>query len=107
MATGVAYISNDNLVWVRGAKRARDGTEISAGTATLTAIRDRHGNTVDGQTFPTIMFYTGADGDWVAQMDDALELAENEIYSAVIDLDAGGGIKGHWEIPFLARKRRS
>jgi hypothetical protein len=106
MPLGLAYVGNDNLVWVRGARRAREQTDITAGVGTLTAILDRAGNPVTGQVFPTILFYTGTGGDWVAQLEDSLELLPDEIYTAVIDLDAGGGLKGHWEVPFQARRRR-
>lgn len=104
--SGTAYVDNDNLLWVRGAVKARDGTQITAGIGHLTTILDRRGVAVPGQVFPTILFYTGTAGDWVAQIDDELELHAGDIYTAVVDLDAGGGLKGHWEIPFMAKRRR-
>jgi len=103
-----AYVGNDNLIWLRGATRARAGTVIDSGVATVTTIEDLDGTELTGVSFPlTMILHDAAAGDWVTQLDDAANLVAGTVYVAVIDIDDGTGVVGHFEAKFLASVRTS
>ena len=100
------YPDNDNLIWLRSATRARAGTVISTGTATLTTMTDSAGAVVTGVTFPlTMVVDDPVAGDWVTQLDDAAVLVAGQIYDIVIDIDDGTGTVGRFEPRVLAVTR--
>ena len=105
MTDGI-YLANDNLLVVDGLKNESDGTYLNAASVTCTLVNGS-GVPVSGQTWPLAMVYqAGSNGKYIGTLEDTLSLSEGQTYVAVIDADAGSGLKGHWEIPLKAKVRR-
>jgi len=101
----LGFIENDNLLTVDGVQDTTDDSFIN--TATVTAsLKDAAGVDVPGQTFPLALTYVAAsDGKYQGLLEDTLTLAVQTPYTLTIDIDAGAGLIGKFEIPFDAITR--
>ena len=100
------YIDNDNVITLDQAFDVITALYLNSATVTVTLL-DGDDVAVTGQTFPLTMDYVAAsDGKYRAVLEDALELSASPgRYTAVINLDAGGGRKANWRAPVFAAIR--
>lgn len=106
------YVGNDNIAWLLGLTNST--TDEAINDATVTGqVRERGGEDVgspltfsphgsiaiEGTTYPA--------GNYRATLEEDLALERGDHYVLEIDADAGGDLKGHWEIDLHAQVRRS
>jgi hypothetical protein len=102
----VAFYQNDNLLEILGLQDAASGAWLNAATVTATIV-DRAGVNVTGFTQPLSLAYVAAsNGDYRATLPDEAALLDGRKYTAKISADAGAGLKGYWEFPFICKTRR-
>ncbi len=99
----VIFIANDNLIQVIGLKDSTTGAFQNSATVTAN-IFDKDDALIDG---PIAMAYLAAsNGNYQGTIEDTVAFVKNVLYTAKIDVDAGGGLKAHWELPLRARIRK-
>lgn len=100
------YLGNDSTIELAGLKNGLD--DVYANTATVqVTLKDSAGVNVVGATWPLTMTYvTGSNGIYRATLDDALSLVRDARYTAIVTVDAGGGLKARWELECVCRVRR-
>ena len=101
----VIFDQNDNLVELNGLTNVQTGAFINSATVTG-SLFDETGTVVPGADGFGLNYVTDSDGDYVGTLADSLTLNTNRFYTLVVDADAGSGLKGHWEIEAIVRKRR-
>jgi hypothetical protein len=106
------YVSNTNLIYLYRLWSEVQGEYINDATVTVTIV-DQDGNPVAGPSgvWPVTMEAAGdsspPQGDYYGVLSDQLQFVAGTTYTAKVDVDAGPGRVGHWEIQFLARTRVS
>ena len=103
----IIFVSNNNLIELRGLRDETTGDYLNAATVTVT-VKDSSGNAITGDTWPkTMQYVTDSDGNYRANVSYAANLSADATYTASITADAGAGKRGQWEMPMLAKVRRS
>jgi len=100
------YEGNDHILELVGLQGVATGDYENAATVTVT-LKDSSGVEVSGQAWPTTMTYvTGSNGRYRATLEDVLVLTSGSSYTAIIEADAGSGLKGKWELDLKCQTRR-
>lgn len=106
-AFDVAYVGNNNTLELRGLRDERTGEYLNAATVTAT-VQTAAGASLTGETWPKTMAYVdGSRGVYQANISHAAAFEAEARYTAIITVDAGEGRRGRWELPVLAKVRRS
>jgi hypothetical protein len=96
---------NDLVFEVRELRDVVAGSYLNAATTTCT-LKTAAGVNVTGQSWPLTMTYVASsDGVYRATLPYTLGIAASARYTLHLDIDAGAGKRGHWEIPCLCRVR--
>jgi len=109
-ALHIIYVANDNLLTLSNLRNSVDpqGTYINslaAGAVTVT-IQDADSTEVGPVSWPVNLLYVASsNGQYRAVLDDSLQLTADDRYTAIVDVDAGGGLVAHWELPLIAVTR--
>lgn len=117
MSQKVIYVENDNNIILGGLKNDISG-EFITGAAVTCDILDASGDTILSgaltlsYTSPDdidddLLAEIGADGNYIATLEEDEDIQPGSRYTAVIDVDAGSDLIAHFEVPLVARKRRS
>lgn len=103
----IAYVANANILELLGLQRYSTGAYVNNATVTCTKVVNAAGATVTGVTFPLAFAYVAAsNGNYQCVLPATLALVDDELYTAVIDVDAAGDA-GKWEHDFRAERRVS
>ena len=101
----ILYDENDHVVEIRGLENETTGENLNAATVSCT-LKDADGNNVTGQSWPTTMTYvTDSAGVYRATLAYGLALTPGGRYTLDLDVNAGAGLRGHWEVPCVCRVR--
>lgn len=101
----ILFDANDNLLEVTSLTNVASGETIDDATVTVT-LRNRDGTEVTGASWPvTLPAVAGVAGSYRVTLEDTLDLTTGQAVTAIIDADAGAGLKGHWERTLKVRKR--
>jgi len=102
----VLFISNTNLLEIKGLRNAADLSIINDATLVAT-IKDKAGVPLVGENWPiTLDYVAGSEGVYQGLASDLLEIVLNDVYTAEITATRGGD-KGFWKVPVRARNRTS
>ncbi len=94
------FVANTNVLELLGLKSAIEDEFVNDATVTVT-VKNKAGENVTGQTWPTTMDYVAAsEGDYRAILEDDLKLEAGKDHTAFIEVDAGADRVGHWEYKF-------
>ena len=102
------FVANTNLISLLRLKSAVENDFIDDADVSVTVITAA-GVEVAGETWPVTMEPaedSPSKGDYVAVLSEEIEFEANKSYIAVVDVDAGPGRVGRWEVPFTARTRQ-
>jgi hypothetical protein len=100
------YKDNDMVVELDGLKNEVSGEYINDATVTFT-LKTVAGVTVTGQSFPAAMPYVPAsNGLYRATLSDAVAITKGVRYTVEINVDAGSGLSGKWEIDSVCQTRK-
>lgn len=100
------YKDNDMVVELDGLKNAVTGEYINSATVTFT-LKTAAGAIVTGQSFPAAMPYvTGSNGLYRAALSDAASITVGARYVVEINVDAGSGLSGKWELDAVCQVRK-
>lgn len=100
------YKGNDMVIELDGLKNEVTGEYVNNATVTFT-LKDAAGATVTGQSFPTAMPYvTASNGLYRATLSDAAAVVVGTRYVVEINVDAGGGLNGKWELDAVCQTRK-
>lgn len=103
----IIYILNDNVIELTGLQNAVDETYQNSATVTVT-IKDATGTNVTGETWPLALAYVASsNGDYRANLTEALGLTDGARYTATITADAGASGLATWTEELIARIRYS
>lgn len=103
----IAWVGNNNTLELRALRDERTGEFLDAAAVTVT-IRDAAGAPITGETWPkAVVHVEGSKGVYQANISYQAAFVPEGQYTAVIDVDAGDARRGHWELPLLAKVRRS
>jgi hypothetical protein len=95
-----AFVANTNILELDGLKAAVDDAFINDADVEVT-IKDSTGTNVTGVVWPVTMAYvTASEGKYRATLSSALGFVPKKKYTALIEVDAGAGRIGHWELEF-------
>lgn len=100
---GAFFILNSNLIVLDALHDSVTGALITSAGVTCT-LYDAIGDEVPGQAWPLALVHQGK-GVYVGTLEPTLDLTEHGRYMAVVQADAGGGLKGRWELSRVARRR--
>ncbi len=101
------YILNSNQVVIDHLRESMTGAVINHAGVTCTIIGP-DGEPLAGEDWPLPMaFQPGSQGRYIGQLKHDLPYVADSKYTAVIDADAGAGVRGHWEVARVARVRSS
>lgn len=89
------YIGNDNLITVDKLQNAATEAYITSGT--VTAQLEQEDGTDIGSLIT--LSYVSVSGKWRGTIQDTVSLTAQDSIRVVIDVDAGSGLIGHWEVP--------
>lgn len=107
------YIGNDMVVYVLELKNSLTEDFINTGTVDGQLKNSAGDDVGDPLSFQsaggpvTIGNRTYEDGNWTAVFEEDEAVVANVRYAMHIDVDAGGDLIAHWEIPTSAIKRTS
>lgn len=110
--THVVYYLNDNIVEVvlKDPTKSGDQAYINSGaTVQIIEVVDKDGNQVTGTdvAWPLAMTYVAAsDGLYRATLVDTMDVVPGREYEAVVEADAGAGLKLHQTVEFEMRERK-
>lgn len=100
------YDGNDMVIELDGLKNEVTGEYINDATVTFT-LKDADGVTVSGQSFPTAMPYVASsNGLYRATLSDAVAITVGARYVVEINVDAGAGLTGKWELDAVCQTRK-
>ena len=89
-----AYVNNATVT-----AQVKDMAGTNVGTSlTLTALGSLTPVTLRGKTY--------ADGNYFTTIEEDIAISAGD-YEIWVDADAGSDLKGHWEVPVKAIKRRA
>lgn len=104
-AAEVLWDNNDMVVEVRGLENEVTGENINNATVTCTLL-DAEGDEVSGQSWPMSMTYVASSaGVYRGTLPYTLGISPAGRYTLKIDVDAGAGLRGQWEVPCVCRVR--
>lgn len=104
-AAELLFVGNDMVVEVRGLEDEITGENIDDASVTCTLI-DAEGDQVSGQSWPmTMANVAGSAGAYRGTLPRTIGIALAGRYTLRIDVDAGPGLRGRWEIPCVCRTR--
>jgi hypothetical protein len=99
------FVGNTNVLELLGLKSAIEDAFVNDADVTVT-VKDKAGEEVAGQTWPTTMDYLAAsDGNYRAIVKDTIQFVHDKEYRAFIEVDAGADRIGHWEFKFTPTVR--
>lgn len=109
------FIDNDNIVYVLQLYNGYSSAYINSGTVTGQLKTSAGDNVGSALTFAAkgvgvdvvLGNKTYTDGNWYALLEEDADISEGTRYVMHIDADAGGDLKGHWEVPVQALVRHS
>jgi hypothetical protein len=100
------YISNTNILEVRGLQEAISGDYVSNATVAVTVV-DECGSAISGVSWPVSMQYVaGTTGDYRAVISNAAIFSPGKFYFAEISANAGVNKIGFWRHKFRAVNRQ-
>lgn len=101
------FVANTNVLEIQELKNAILDEFMNDADVTVTVREgDADGDAVTGQTWPVTMDYVAAsNGKYRSILKDKAELTAGTKYVAVIDVDGGTDLIGHWEFPFTPKTR--
>jgi len=109
-AAQLAYVENDNAIWLEGLRDSLDAYITSGVTITCTAVtKVSDGSGVSGFSSFALTYQSGVtrgdhgDGNWLGTLPAAVSLEEDTAYEATITIT--GDKTGKFVAPFTARKR--
>lgn len=103
----VLLIGNDQTIKVLGLKDEVSGDFINGLTTVTARVKNKDGSSVAGENWPiTLEYVTDSDGDYQGNLDDALKLVNNRLYTVEISVDGGGGLKALWHFDRVAQYRQ-
>lgn len=100
----VILYKNSMLIELIGLTNSKTGAVITTGTVTVT-LKDKNGLNVTGETWPLNMSHV-ADGTYDGVFSSTLGVILEELYTAEISADGGGGLKGFWKLSLLVKERK-
>lgn len=101
------YISNTNILEVRGLQESISGDYVNSLSTVTVAIVDECGQPVSGASWPITMIYTpGTDGDYRAVIPSSTSFSSGEAYFAEISVNAGVNKIGFWRHKFRPVNRQ-
>jgi hypothetical protein len=101
----ILFADNDMIFEVRGLANELTGSYLNSATVACT-LKDSAGAAVTGQSWPlTLAYVTSSNGVYRATLPYTLDLTANGRYTLELDVNAGAGLRGKWEIPCLCRAR--
>lgn len=101
------YVGNTNMLELRGLRDGLTGEYLSGATVTAT-VKDAAGANVTGESWPKALSYVDdSEGVYRVSLSHQLAVVAGAGYVAVIDVDADSGRRGRWELPLIAKVRRS
>jgi len=102
----VLLIGNDQTIKVLGLQDEISGDYLN--TAAVTAhLKNKDGTDVDGENWPVDLQYVeDSNGNYIGNLDDAIDLKPCKTYFVEIRADAGGGLKALWRFPRFAQYRQ-
>lgn len=104
-AAEVLLAGNDQLVELRGLTDEATGEPLNAATVTAT-LTESDGDAVTGGTWPlTLAYVADSDGLYRATLPYNLGLVPGGRYLLRIDVNAGSGLRGRWDVPCVCRSR--
>jgi len=107
MALKLYVGANDNILTLAGLMNELAQTYINNATVEVTLVDD-DGTEVSGETWPLNMGYVAAsNGDYQVILTDTLSatLSNGEELIAQINVNAGVGLNGYWEVKINTAKR--
>jgi hypothetical protein len=103
----IIYIANDNVLELTGLQNSVSDAYQNSATVTVT-VTDSAGTDVVGETWPvTLVYVSGSNGDYRANLTDSLVLTDGSKYAATITADAGANGLATWTEDLIARTRYS
>lgn len=104
-AAEVLFAGNDQLVELRGLTDEATGEPLNAATVTAT-LTEADGDAVTGATWPmTLAYVAESEGVYRATLPYGLGLVPGGRYLLRIDVNAGSGLRGRWDVPCVCRNR--
>lgn len=100
------YADNDNLFRVEGLKDERND-DWADGTWTVeVTLLHPDGEQVAGQVWPeTLDYVSGSDGDFVGDLEDALEVDPGDRVIAKLEVTSNLGFTARWKRPVKVEER--
>jgi len=105
----IAFVQNTNLITLLRLRAETTKEVIDDAEVTVTILVPATRVEVAGQEWPLLMQPiddSPPKGDYRGVLSDEIEFVANKTYLAVVEVDAGQGRKGHWEVPFVAKVRQ-
>lgn len=100
------YVSNTNILEVRGLQEAISGDYANGATVSVTIV-DECGTAVSGQSWPIAMSYvSGSNGDYRATIPNTVQLTAGRTYFAQVSANAGANKIGFWRHKFRPVSRQ-
>lgn len=99
----VLYVGNDQLIELRGLKDGATGEPLDEATVSCTLL-ESDGVEVEGEDWPLSMGAI-APGVYRATLAYTLPLVAGARYLIRIDVNAGAGLRGRWDVPCVCRLR--
>lgn len=104
-AAEVLYVGNDQLIELRGLADSSTGEPVDDAIVSCT-MREIGGADVAGQSWPiTMAAVADASGVYRATLPYTLPLVAGARYMLRIDVNAGAGLRGRWDVPCVCRLR--
>lgn len=99
-----AFVSNTNLLRIKGLFNVIDAAFVNDGTVTV-IIKDSTGAEVAGQTWPATLDYEAAsNGNYVLAIEDDVAFTADASYVAEVTAVDGSSV-GFWKFPFIPETR--
>lgn len=102
----ILFDNSDMVLELDGVRNETSGTFLNAAVATVT-LKDSAGVSVTGQTWPLTLSYVPlSDGVYRAGLSNALAITPGSRYVALINVDAGAGLRAEWQADCICSVRR-
>lgn len=104
-AAEILWDGSDMVVEIRGLENEITGANLNSATVTCT-LTNADGDEVAGQSWPMALGYvTDSAGIYRGTLPYSLSISPDSRYTLKIDVNAGAGLRGHWEVPCVCRVR--
>jgi hypothetical protein len=104
--SGTWYDDNDHGIVLRGLNNGLSGAYVNNATVQVT-LRNAGGAELSGISWPvTLVYESGSNGDYIATLDKALDVAPRDRITAKITA-VSGTLDAQWDEQINVTKRRS